>query len=466
MCATNLSKLGILKERRRCKNLAKVYYIYVFTNNMSFRGGDIMKKLWIILICALLIPAAVNTAESKIELTYWTHEDPNRTEIENKYIKEFEASNPEVTVKRVTNPSKKMAELILTAFAANQGPDMFNLQIEDEYAYIVNNRLAPVDYKAAGYASVKAIYDAYLPKVLDPVTFKGKLYGLPLELTNWCVYLNERVFKDAGLDPDKSFPKTWEEMVEISEKIAIRDGEIIKRRGFDFRYPYYLVSMVPMAEQFGGKLISDDGKTAIINDKAWIQFLEFMKEWGPNGKNLGSPTYTNARKLFNKDNNDMGMCLSGLYQAGRIRADNPEFYNSGEWRVVPYPKFKNAVEDVAGAYYGHYFVVNAQKPEKNQQMTWKFIGYMLSHSEEYLSKVGLIQPTVKLMGSETFKGMPYSSVFKADMERGHVVYYGENSAKIQQHIRAAVESVMLSGASPEKALKDLRRKVQEVLDEK
>jgi len=57
-------------------------------------------------------------------------------------------------------------------------------------------------------------------------------------------------------------------------------------------------------------------------------------------------------------------------------------------------------------------------------------------------------------------------VFKADMERGHVVYYGENSAKIQQHIRAAVESVMLAGASPEKALKDLRRKVQEVLDEK
>jgi multiple sugar transport system substrate-binding protein len=99
-------------------------------------------------------------------------------------------------------------------------------------------------------------------------------------------------------------------------------------------------------------------------------------------------------------------------------------------------------------------------------MTWKFIGYMLGHSEEYLSKVGLIQPTVKLMGSETFKAMPYSSVFKADMERGHVVYYGENSAKIQQHIRAAVESVMLAGDSPEKALKNLRRKVQEVLDEK
>ena len=428
-------------------------------------GGDIMKRFCFFLACAFLLIVAANAAESKIEITYWTHEDPNRTEIENRYIKEFEKANPEVTIKRVTSPSKKMAERVLTAFAANQGPDMFNVQIEDEYAYIVNGRLAPIDFKAAGYPSVKAIYDAYLPKVLDPVTYEGKLYGLPLELTNWCLYINDKVFKDAGLDPDKDYPKTWEEMVAVSEKIAIREGEIVKRRGFDFRYPYYLVSMLPMVEQLGGQLISDDGKTAIINDKAWIQFLEFMRAWGPNGKNLGSPTYTNARKLFNKDNNDIGMCLSGLYQEGRIRADNPEFYNSGEWRVVPYPKFAKAVKDAASAYYGHYYVVNAQKPKKNQEMTWKFIGYMLGHSEEYLSKVGLIQPTVNLMTSQTFKNMPYSDVFKGDMERGKIVYYAGNSAKIQQHIREAVESVMLAGTSPEEALKNLRRKAQETLDE-
>ncbi len=424
-----------------------------------------MGKRIVVLIVVLLFLLSAFSVQAKIELTYWTHEDPNRTEIEDRYISEFEKANPDVEVKRVANPSKKMAELILTAFAANQGPDIFNLQIEDEYAYIVNRRLAPVDHKAAGYDSVKSIYNAYISKVLDPVTYEGALYGLPLELTNWCVYVNDRIFKSAGLDPARDYPKTWEDMVTVSEKIAIREGEIIKRRGFDFRYPYYLVSMVPMAEQFGGRLISEDGKQAIINDQAWIKFLSFMQEWGPNGKNLGSPTYTSARKLFNKDNNDMAMCMSGLYQEGRIRADNPEFYNSGEWRVVPYPKFKNAVNDTACAYYGHYLVVNAQKPKKNQAMAWKFIGTMLRHSEEYLSKVGLIQPTVTLIESATFKGMPYSDVFKKDMERGHVVYYGENSAKIQEHVRGAVESVMLSGVSPDEAVKNLKRKAQEALEE-
>jgi len=422
-----------------------------------------MKRVVILFAIVFLLSLSAY-AQQKIEIVYWTHEDPNRTEIENRYIEEFEAANPGVTIKRVTNPSNKMAEIVLTAFAANQGPDMFNLQIEDEYAYIVNNRLAPIDYKAAGYDSLEAVYQDYMPGTLDSVTFENNLYGLPMELTNWCIYLNKRVFWDAGLDPDKDYPKTWEEMVEVSEKIVIRDGEIITRRGFDFRYPYYLVAMVPMAEQLGGKLISDDGKTAIVNDEAWLKFLTFMQQWGPNGKNLGSPTYTPARNLFNKDNNDIAMCQSGLYQEGRIRNDNPEFYESGDWAVIPYPLFEDAVQDVAGAYYGHYFVVNQQKPKENQEMTWKFISYMLSHPEEYLIEVGLIQPKVSLMESDVFKNMPYSDVFKKDMERGHIVYYAENSAIIQQYIRDAVEAVMLTGGTPESALQVMKSKIQEVLE--
>jgi multiple sugar transport system substrate-binding protein len=425
-----------------------------------------MRKLCVFAMVVLFSVATARAALAEVELTYWTHEDPNRTEIENKYIKDFEKANPGVKINRVTSPSGKMAEKVLTAFAANRGPDMFNMEIEQEYAYIINQRLASVDFKAVGYSSEKALYDAYLPKVLDPATFQGKLYGLPLELTNWCIYVNDRIFKSAGLDPAKNIPKTWEDMAALSDKLVIREGQIIKRRGFDFRYPYYLVSMVPMVEQLGGQLISNDGKKAIVNDQAWIKWLAFMKDWGPNGRNLGSPTYTAARSLFNKDKNEVAMCESGLYQQDRIRKDNAEFFNSKEWRVIPYPVFKGAVKNVAGNYYGHYLVVNASRPKESQQMTWKFIGYMLTHAEEYLSKVGLVQPTVKLMQSNTYKSMPYGNVFREDMERAHIVYYGENSAKIQDQIREAVESVMLAGASPEQALEKLKRKAQEALEEK
>src|SRR5690554_1414299 len=385
--------------------------------------------------------------------------------IENRYIEEFQKLYPNVTIKRVVNEAAKMGDLVLTAFSAQNAPDIFNLPIEQEYGYMIHGRVAPVNYEAAGYASAEELVANYLPGTFDPVTMDGEIYGLPLELTNWAIYINDRVFRDAGLDPDVDYPKTWEEMIEISEKLVIREGDIIVRRGFDFRYPYYLVAMLPMVEQLGGQLISDDGRTAIVNEGAWLKFLSYMQQWGPSGRNLGSPTYKNARSLFNKDLNDIGMAHTGLYQIGRIRAENQEFYDSGEWMVVPFPTFEDAVNDVAASFYGHYLMVNAQSSKATQDAAWKFIGYMLEHAEEYLNEVSLIQPTKALLSSDTYKNIPYSDVFTKDFDRGHIVYYGAASAEFQTLIRSAVESVMLSGETPEKALATLKRAAQELLDE-
>lgn len=429
-----------------------------------------MKKTLIACIALMLLFAPLFAQGDKEEqgpivLKFWTHEDPNRTRIENRYIQEFEAANPGIRIERTTQASSKIIELVQTAFAANSGPDIFNLSIEDEYQYIANGRVAPVNPRAAGYKDMEELTATYAAGMLDPVTIDGKVYGLPLELTNWCIFINKKVFRSAGLDPEKDYPRTWEDMADISEKLVIRDGDILVRRGFDFRYPYYLVAMVPMVEQLGGQLISDDGKTAITGEEAWLKFLTYMQQWGPSGRNLGSPTYKNARSLFNQDNNDIAMAHTGMYQIGRINSDNPAFYESGEWMVVPFPVFEDAVKDVASCYYGHYYMVNAQSSREKQDAAWKFIAYMLSHGEEYLKEVNIIQPTKVLLNSDTYRNMPYSDVFTKDFDRGHIVYYGSASAEFQTLVRGAVESVMLSGETPEKALATLKRAAQELLDE-
>jgi multiple sugar transport system substrate-binding protein len=433
------------------------------------------KSLVLFAVLALLVPSFMFASGAKetvvdenapVTIQYWTHEDPARTQLETELIDEFMKMNPNITVVRSTQASVKQIELVQTAFAANQGPDMFNLPIEDQYAYITNKRVAPVDYKAAGYANKQDLLDKYIPGVLDTVTVDGEVYGLPLELTNWSIYLNKKVFRSAGLNPETDYPKTWEEMADVSEKLVIRDGDILVRRGFDFRYPYYLNFFVPMVQQLGGDLLSADGKKAIIGDDAWIKVLTYFQQWGPSGRNLGSPTYKNARNLFNKDNNDIAMAHTGLYQEGRIEKDNPAFFNSGEWMVVPFPVFEDAVNDVASCYYGHFFMVNVDSPPAVQKAAWKLSGFLLSHGEDYLTRGGnIIQPTKALLASDTLKNMPYSQVFIDDMNRANMTYYGENSAQIQSLIRNAVESVMLGGVSPEKVLATLRASAQEIIDE-
>ncbi len=423
----------------------------------------------VLLAIALVVPAFAQAPTvsalkgKKVELTIWTHEDPARTALEKRLIDEFMKANPGVTVNYQTYPSGKIKDIVVAGFAANAGPDIFNLEIFDEYQFISNGRVAPVDYKAAGFKSLKDLQAKYMAGMLDPVAEDGKIYGLPLELTNWAVYLNKKIFRDAGLDPMKDYPKTWEEVMTVSEKIVKRDGQIITRRGFDFRYPYYLTSVVPMVEQLGGELVSMDGKTSITGDAAWLKVLGYFKDFGPNGKNLGSPTYSQPRKLFDNDKNEIAMSLSGLYQEARMRGVNPEFYNSGEWMVIPFPQWKDAVRKVPNNYYGHYYMVNAQKPKLSQQAAWALLGYMLGHGEEYLDKVAIVQPTKALMESASFKAMPYSDVFAKDMAAGHIVYYGAASSKIEALLKDAFESVMLSGVEPAKALEKLRKDVKAAL---
>lgn len=431
-----------------------------------------MKKtiIMIMLALALIMPMFAGGAseaaaedDSPIVLEFWTHEDSARQALEERYIAEFCELHPNVTVNVTRQSAEKLRELIQTAFASGEGPSFFNLPIENEYQYIEAGRVAVADYETLGFKNAEDLLASYEDGMIDAVVYDGEVYGLPLELTNWSIYINKKVFRDAGLDPETDYPKTWEDMVEISKKIVIRDGDIITRRGFDFRYSYELTYFVPMVEQLGGSLSETEG---CVNREAWVKALTFMQNWGPSGENLGNPTLTAARKLFNKDNGDIAMCNTGLYQEARILSDNPDFYNSGEWMVVPYPVFEDAVADVAGCYYGHFYMVNADKSEREQQMAWELIKYFLlteGHAEEYLSQVGLIQPTKALMESETYANMPYSSVFKGDFARSHIVYYGKGASEIQSAINSAIKSVMLQGTAPEAAYDTLQTTVLEIL---
>ena len=433
-----------------------------------------MKKL-LIALCALALIAIPLFAQGATETTvddskpvtieFWTHEDAARQALEEKYIEEYTAAHPNVTINVTRQSAEKLRELVQTAFAAGQGPTFFNLPIENEYQYIEAGRVAPADYKTLGFSNAKDLIANYSDGMIDAVVYDGDVYGLPLELTNWSIFINKKVFKDAGLDPETDYPKTWEDMVEVSKKIVLRDGDIITRRGFDFRYSYELTYFVPMVEQLGGAL---DGKDGCVNEEAWVKALQFMKEWGPSGNNLGNPTLTAARKLFNKDNNDIGMCNTGLYQEARILSDNPDFYNSGEWMVVPYPVFEDAVKNVAGCYYGHFYMVNADASKEEQKVAWDIIKYFLltpGHAEEYLTQVGLIQPTNDLLNSETYANMPYSSVFSSDFARSHIVYHEKGSTAIQSAINTAIKSVMLQGVEPRDAYKTLQTAVMEILED-
>lgn len=425
-------------------------------------------EMFVVLLCVVLSSCGGRKEDETrgMTITYWTHQDEARTALENELIARFIEENPGVQVNRIEHSSAEQIELVQRAFAAGQGPDIFNLPVENEFPLIAKGYVAPVDYLSAGFESEQDMKDTYIDGVFDVISVKGETYGLPLEYTNWCLYLNKKAFSDVGLDARRDYPRTWEDVVALSQKMVQRDGTVLKKRGFDFRYPYYLNFLVPMVEQLGGRLVSEDGRTAAVGEDAWIHVLTFMQQWGPGGLNLGSPTYKNARSSFAGDDATAAMALSGLYQESRMKKQYPEFYQSDEWMVVPFPLFKDAVNDVAASAYAHYLMVNAKSSPEVRKMSWKLIGFLLRYGEDYLSRASLVQPTKELVNSKALRSMPYGNVFIHDLDRSHMIYHGADSSRVQELLGTAVESVMLSGVSPEKAYATLRVNLQELLDER
>ena len=93
-----------------------------------------------------------------------------------------------------------------------------------------------MDYKAIGLGSAQKLVDAYAwPTALDGWKWKGKYYGLPTEISNYCLYLNNRLFRKAGLDPEKDYPRDWDQMVEVARKLTVREGGRDRPAGFRAR---------------------------------------------------------------------------------------------------------------------------------------------------------------------------------------------------------------------------------------
>ena len=433
-----------------------------------------MKRCFVLLVLFVLLIGGLfaqasneSSSNEQITIEFWTHEDSNRQALEEQYIAEFESTHPNVKINRSVYSSTKIPEIVQTAYAAGQGPDIFNLQISHEYSYITNGLVAPVDYEAAGFNNAAEMTDHYMNGILDPVTFDGQIYGMPLEITNWVIYLNKNVFRDAGLDPDKDAPSTWEEMVELAPKIVKRDGDILTRRIFDFNYDLPIPQFQPMIEQCGGKFISDDGKEAIVGKEGWIKFLTFMQQWGPNGNNYGSPTLTIARKLINNNNNDMAMAMAGLYQEPRIKNDNPTFYESDDWCLIPFPRFADADPSAPSAsFIAHYYMVNSATSPEKQKICWEFIAYMLSHPIDYLTKGGtIVQPVKGILDTPEMQALRDSDVVLSDLENSDCILYGDYSPMFESLLTTAITNVMTQGVSPEEAYNTLKRDAQSVLDD-
>lgn len=247
-------------------------------------GVNELKKLLIFLIvltCGVLLlvgcsdEAGTSESKDKGEITVWAHPYTDNQEKEGEMWKKLIASYEEATGVKVNFqqiPWANRDQKILTALAANNGPDVF---------YAIPDQMP--QYAEAGMLLDLSPYmkdndmEDFVESSLVPTKWKGKMYGVPILQSVETFIYNVDVIKAIGEDPTK-LPTTWEEFEEWAAKA--------KEKG------YYASSFLgggsmngtlyPYLWQAGGEILTEDNEV-MINNENGVQAFGFIDKMYKNG---------------------------------------------------------------------------------------------------------------------------------------------------------------------------------------
>ncbi len=175
---------------------------------------------------------------------------------------------------------------VLPQIATGGGPDIFELGEDFRYKFSQAGILAPVDYTPWG--SQQAYEDFWAPGITKALQVNGKDYALP---TGWgAIPENYFVRQDdamaagipvSDIEKYQKTPITWQDLPEWTAKMTVKDSQgRITRDGFMIQHGYGPArTYVFFKEHFlelGGKVLSDDGKTSLINSDQGVAVMQYL----------------------------------------------------------------------------------------------------------------------------------------------------------------------------------------------
>lgn len=268
-----------------------------------------------------------NNSKTVIQFASWGSQ--SEVAIIKPILAEFERKNPDIKVEFVHIPQNYFQKIHLL-FASNLAPDV--LFINNLYLPIYANAgvLEEAKCKRGKWQNVKC--NNFYTKALKSLSYNGKLYAVPRDVSTLVVYYNKDIFKKYNVAlPNKYW--TFNDFLILAKKLTKdtnNDGKTdIWGISFDEEPLYYL----PYLMSEGGGVLSDDLKTSIINTPQSQKGLNFYADL--RNKYHVAPTEAESAsatmaQLFLQGK--LAMQISGRWLVPKYRED-AKF----EWNVINFP---------------------------------------------------------------------------------------------------------------------------------
>lgn len=193
-----------------------------------------------------------------------------------KLAREFERSHSDIKVTPIYSGTYKESIFkALTAHKSGNPPPAAVLFSTDMHTLIDADAIVPFDDLAATPED-RAWLRSFYPAFMANSRAGGKVWGIPFQRSVILLYWNKRLFRQAGLDPEKP-PRDWQALVEDARMLTLRDyaGQVsqwgiqIPATGF----PYWLFQGLATCND--AELMNAGGNTVYFNQPRAVEALQY-----------------------------------------------------------------------------------------------------------------------------------------------------------------------------------------------
>lgn len=425
-----------------------------------------MKRYIEVFLVVLLIGLlSISAVAKSVELVFWhTMSNPlDRKSIEES-VAEFNKMYPNINVKLLLVPGGETETTkLMTAVAAGVGPDIYYLDRFTVAQRAYHGVLEPLeDFLVQAGVNIEALKSEFFDFAVEEATYNGKLYALPWDTDARILYYNKKLFKKAGLDPDKP-PRTISELDEYADKLTIIEGKKMQQIGF-----------VPWRGQgwhytwgwaFGGKFYDTESKKLIFaDDPKIIKALEWETSYAGKYDMKNIDTFVSAYAggdaapidlfLIGKE----AMRVDGNWFLSQIIEFAPEGF---EYGMTPIPSPPDGEKN--STWCGGWSLV-IPKGSKHQKEAAEFIFYMATKGAIKYAVDTTHFAAVKESVQKVVEANPDQKIFADLLPTAHSRPAIPLGALLWDKLTEAWEYALYGEKSVEEALRDAQNEVQMELD--
>lgn len=304
--------------------------------------------------------------EGKLNVSWWTHNNPAFVAANIEMIERFQAENPDINIVYQYFPYEIFISKLQAGYNAGNVADIQQMFGTWVTQYASFGLLDPVPANLSeGFA------DRFYEAATGAYGFNGQYFGMPKEfnLENGCMLVNPAVMEEIGVTET---PATWQDLVDTAVKATTYDDQgRITRAGFQFT-DNDSITFLFLANilQQGATYWADDGVHVNFQTdaaaKAWQDEVELVTVHHVDDET----SYAGDRYLwFFQGNAAMSMRGPWVIPVGE------EGFPGLTFDYVNMPPYAGT-ENLFAAESGWGEVVNAAAPAENKEAAWRFIDFM------------------------------------------------------------------------------------------